>query len=115
MNKLVNDFMELETEELQDDGFIDILYGLNLLVEPLAWTKPGQTVVFSRYGNLHCIPLYALKIDGEVIIKRNPVVYCSRLSAWVATYRLRTQVEPFSSPLSTADVYKTEKPVPFPR
>ena len=103
VDELVNDFMELETEDLKDSEFTEFLYELNPLVEPLAWTKPGQTLVFSPCGNLHRIPLHALKIDGEVIIKRNPVVYCSSLSALVSANRLRIQVEePRSSTPTTA-------------
>ena len=108
VDKLVNEFMKLDTDDLQDDDATEFLYELNPLVEPLAWTKPGQTLVFSPCGNMHRIPLHALKIDGEVIIKRNPVVYCSSLSAWVSTYRLRVQMEPHSSTRTTADVSNTK-------
>ena len=85
VDELVDAFMEMETEELQDSECVKFLYKLNPLVEPLAWTKPGQTLVFSPCGNLHRLPLHALKINGEVIIRRNPVVYCSSLSALVNT------------------------------
>lgn len=115
VDELVNSFMELESEDLQDDEFTESLYELNPLVAPLAWTTPGQTLVFSPCGNLHRIPLHALKIDGEVIIKRNPVVYCSSLSALVSTHRLRVQMEPHSSTRSTADVSDTENRDPSPR
>ena len=115
VDELVNKFMELETEELQDGDSTEFLYELNPLVEPLAWTKLGQTLVFSPCGNLHRIPLHALKIDGELIIKRNPVVYCSSLSALVSTYRLRVQMALHSSTRSTADVSNTENPDPSPR
>ena len=111
---LVNQFMTLETDELQESVSTDFLYELNPLVEPLAWTKPGQTLVFSPCGNLHRIPLHALKIDGEVIIKRNPVVYCSSLSALISTYRLRVQMEEHSSTRSTADVPNTGNLDPSP-
>ena len=107
VDELVNQFMELESDELQDSENTEFLYELNPLVEPLAWTKPGQTLVFSPCGNLHRIPLHALKIDGEVIIKRNPVVYCSSLSALTSTYRLRVQMELHSSTRSIADVPNT--------
>lgn len=115
VDELVNRFMELETEDLQGNDSTKLLYELNPLVAPLAWTTPGQTLVFSPCGNLHRIPLHALKIDGEVIIKRNPVVYCSSLSALISTYRLRVQMEPHSSTRSTADVSDTENRDPSPR
>ena len=112
---LVSQFMELTTEELQDSDCTEFLYELNPLVEPLAWTKPGQTLVFSPCGNLHSIPLHALKIDGEVIIKRNSVVYCSSLSALISTYRLRVQTELHGSTGSAADVPNTGNPDLSPR
>lgn len=115
VDELVNQFMVLDTDDLEDEECTEFLYGLNPLVEPLAWTKPGQTLVFSPCGNLHRIPLHALKIDGEVIIKRNPVVYCSSMSALVSTYRLRKQMEPHSSIRSTTDVSNNEDPDPSPR
>lgn len=112
---LVDQFMKLETDDLLDSDCTEFLYELNPLVEPLAWTKPGQTLVFSPCGNLHRVPLHALEIDGEVIIKRNPVVYCSSLSALISAYRLRVQMEPHSSTRSTAEVPNTETPDPSPR
>ena len=115
VDEVVDEFIDLDSEDLIEDGRTEILYKLNPLVEPLAWTKPGQTLVFSPCGNLHRIPLHALKIDGEVIIKRNPVVYCSSLSALVSTYRLQVPMEPHSSTLSTADVSNTETPALSPR
>ena len=43
-------------------------------------STPGQVLVFSPIGDLHCIPLHALKLDGDVLIRRNPIVYCSSLT-----------------------------------
>ena len=115
VDRLVNRFMELDSDDLEDVESTEFLYQLNPLVEPLAWTKPGQTLVFSPCGNLHRIPLHALKIDDEVIIKRNPVVYCSSLSALINAYRLRVKTEPYSSTGSTADDSKIENLDPSPR
>ena len=115
VDELVNQFLELKSKHLLDNDKTEFLYKLNPLVEPLAWTKPGQTLVFSPCGNLHRIPLHALKINGEVIIKRNPVVYCSSLSALTSTYRLRVQMELHSSPQCTADAPNTGNPDPSPR
>ena len=115
VDKLVNQFMRLGSQQLLDSDYTEFLYKLNPLVEPLAWTKPGQTLVFSPCGNLHRIPLHALKIDGEVLIKRNPVVYCSSLSALASTYRLRVQTELHSSSRSTADIPNSREPNPSPR
>ncbi|KAG8525556.1 uncharacterized protein KY384_009200 [Bacidia gigantensis] len=114
VNEVVNQFMELETEDLQDEDSTEFLYQLNPLVEPLAWTKPGQTLVLSPCGNLHRIPLHALKINGEVIIKRNPVVYCSSLSALASAYRLRIPWEAQSSTRLKPDATAKEIPDSFP-
>ena len=115
VDELVNAFMEMETEDLEDTECTEFLYKLNPLVEPLAWTKPGQTLVFSPCGNLHRIPLHALKINGEVVIRRNPVVYCSSLSALVNTYRLRVQQEAHGSKGFTPNVSNSEDVDLFPR
>lgn len=115
VDELVDAFMEMGADELQDSECLESLYKLNPLVEPLAWTKPGQTLIFSPCGNLHRIPLHALKINGEVIIKRNPVVYCSSLSALVNTYRVRMQMNPHHGPTrSTAHDPNTEDSNPSP-
>ena len=108
VNELVDAFMEMDTEDLQHSERLKFLYELNPLVKPLAWTKPGQTLVFSPCSNLHRIPLHALKINGEVIIKRNPVIYCSSLSALVNTYRVRMPMDPHGSTQSTAQVPNEE-------
>ena len=115
VDELATQFMELDSHDLLDSDNTDFLYELNPLVEPLAWTKPGQTLVFSPCGSLHRIPLHALKVDGEVIIKRNPVVYCSSLSALTSAHRLRVQVELHSSSRSIADVPNTGNLDPSPR
>lgn len=93
VDNIVDEFMYFETEDLQDSGATKLLDELNPLVEPLSWIKPGQTLVFSPCGNLHQIPLHALKIDGEIIIKRNPVVYCSSLSALVVAFHMRKHTD----------------------
>ena len=111
VDELVNEFMKLDTNDLQENDYTEFLYELNPLVEPLDWTKPGQTLVFSPCGNLHRIPLHALKIDGEVIIKRNPVVYCSSLSALVSANRLRVQLQEPNITTHHLNAETTESPV----
>ena len=51
------------------------------LVKPLAsCTNPGQVLVFSPTKALHRLPFHALRLDGKVLIERNPIVYCQSLS-----------------------------------
>ena len=108
VNDIIDKFMDLETEELQDKKAKKLLYKLNPLVKPLSWTKPGQTLVFSPCGNLHRIPLHALKIDGEVLIKRNPIVYCSSMSALVVAFQMRKQKRQSTGPPVTPAGSDTE-------
>ena len=58
------------------------LRDLDHLVEPLSrLTKPGIILVLSPSGPLHSIPLHALQLpDQQIVIERNPIVYCSNLS-----------------------------------
>ena len=116
VDKLVDAFIKMETDALQDSECVEFPHKLDPIVKPLAWTKPGQTLVFLPCGNLRRIPPHTLKINGEVIIKRNPVVHCSSLSALVNTYRVRMQMDPQQgSTQSTAHVPNSEDSNPSPR
>lgn len=54
---------------------------LNPLVKPLKdFTEPGQVLVFCPTKVLHRTPLHALKLGKELLIERNPIVYCQSLS-----------------------------------
>lgn len=69
------------------------------LIEPLAGvTEPGQTLVFSSIGSLHRLPLHALAINGETLIERNPIVYCSSLTALNVAYKARRSAEQLRQP-----------------
>ena len=94
IDDVVRKFIYLDTEDLKSKKNSKILYKLNPLVEPLKHlSKPGQILVFSPCGNLHRIPLHALKLDGEVLIRRNPIVYCSSLSALTIAFENRQEKE----------------------
>ena len=56
-------------------------------------TQPGQTLVFSPVGALHRIPLHALSLEGEPLIRRNPIVYCSSLTVLDAVFKARKRAE----------------------
>ena len=94
VDEVVSKFIHLDTEDLKSKKNSKILYRLNPLIEPLKdLSTPGQALVFSPCGNLHRIPLHALKIDGEVLIHRNPIVYCSSLSALTTAFEARQNME----------------------
>ncbi|KAF4495275.1 NAD(P)-binding domain [Fusarium agapanthi] len=46
------------------------------IIKPLqSYKKPGETLVLSPTESMHRLPLHALKLKGEPLIKRNPIVY----------------------------------------
>jgi tetratricopeptide (TPR) repeat protein len=91
---VIDKFVSLGTEDLKGKDADELLKQLQPLIQPLAQaTKPGQTLVFCPAGNLHRIPLHALELDGDVLIRRNPIVYCSSLTALKAAFQSRKQYE----------------------
>ncbi len=81
IDEIVDKFRAMEEDDLGHAHSRKLLRKLNPLVKPLAeHTKPGQVLVFSSVEKLHQVPLHALLVDQEVLIKRNPVVYCSSLT-----------------------------------
>ncbi|KAL8732427.1 MAG: hypothetical protein Q9181_003962 [Wetmoreana brouardii] len=90
----VIDRFSFEESDLRNDDALRLLRTLNPLVEPLTTiTEPGQTLVFSSIGSLHRLPLHALAIDGELLIKRNPIVYCSSLTVLNLVFKKRKALE----------------------
>ena len=77
--------------------------------EPLAAiTQPGQTLVFSAIGKLHRLPFHALTLDGEILIQRNPIVYCSSLTVLNVVFKARKaseQQKTFDSGAFTASLF----------
>lgn len=87
---IVKKFLEADEREFLNGNARKLLVKLNPLVQPLKQaSKPGQVLVFSAIGDLHCVPLHALEIDNEVIIRRNPVVYCSSMTVLKAVFQAR--------------------------
>jgi CHAT domain-containing protein len=90
VDKVVDKFLAMDEEDL---GYADsrkLLRKLNPLVKPLAeHTRPGQVLVFSSIEKLHQMPLHALLVDKEVLIKRNPIVYCSSLTVLDVVFKSR--------------------------
>lgn len=94
IDEIARELMNYDTEDLDSGKNLKTLYRLNPLVEVLAvLSKPGQVLVFSPFGNLHRLPLHALQCDGQTLIRRNPVVYCSSLSVLTAAFRARRVFE----------------------
>ncbi|KAI9873232.1 MAG: hypothetical protein M1830_000675 [Pleopsidium flavum] len=92
---------EVETwVKAQFDTDSPLIEVLNRLVEPLkTWTELGQVLVFCPTKVLHRIPLHALKLDKEVLIERNPIVYCQSLSV-LQFCQMSSKVQPSTSPPS---------------
>ncbi|MFF6880961.1 MULTISPECIES: CHAT domain-containing protein [unclassified Streptomyces] len=54
----------------------ELLHQYDDVVRPLAeWSEPGDIVCLVPHGALHRLPLHALRVGGEHLIERNPVVY----------------------------------------
>ncbi|KAL9119341.1 MAG: hypothetical protein Q9187_004105 [Circinaria calcarea] len=94
ITKIVEELINYTEEDLLQNYAKRKLYKLNPLVEPLASiTKPGQVLVFCATGNLGRIPLHALRIDKEVLIRRNPVVYCNSMTVLNVAFQARKSHE----------------------
>jgi len=62
-------------QDLEDIG--DSLVGLNnCLIDPISkYLTKGDLIYFVPYGPLHYLPLHALELNGEPLIKNYPVSY----------------------------------------
>jgi hypothetical protein len=59
----------------------EILDELEGLIQPLeSLAAPGERLVLCPTGALHAVPLHALKLGGEPLLARNPVVYTPSLT-----------------------------------
>ncbi|KAH0566063.1 hypothetical protein GP486_000528 [Trichoglossum hirsutum] len=75
-----------------------MLLRLNSFVAPIAEvSKPGDLIVLCLSSLLHLIPLHALEVDGELFIRRNPVVYCHNLSSLRSNFLTRQSHDADSS------------------
>ena len=64
---------------LRDDS--DLLAEMDALVAPLAeLTQADELLVLCATGAVNALPLHALTVAGQVLIERNPVVYCPSLT-----------------------------------
>jgi CHAT domain len=101
IDEIVDKFRALEEDDLSHADSPKLLRKLNPLMKPLAeHTKPGQVLVFSSVEKLHQVPLHALLVDKEVLIKRNPIVYCSSLAVLDVVFKrqkARNKIDEISS------------------
>lgn len=59
-----------------------ILESLQPLVDPIGKvSKPGETLVLSPASVMNGLPLHAFDVDGELLIRRNPIVYTSSMAS----------------------------------
>lgn len=94
VNKLIDKFLFLDVDDLCGKDGKKLLQKLDPLVAPLATlSKPGQILVFSAVGRLHRVPLHALRVGGEVLIRRNPVVYSSSMTVLNVAFQNRKAFE----------------------
>ena len=80
----INDWIlqNLEVNEpLLNEASASKLDEMNLLVEYLGEiTEPGDRVVLCPTQALHRIPFHALRVSGQLLVERNPVIYTQSLS-----------------------------------
>lgn len=94
VDALLERILKFNTDDLLKEETLHILRKLNPLIEPLATlSRPGQVLVFSAAGNLHRIPIHALQLGKELLIKRNPVVYCSNMTVLNMAFQERKSSE----------------------
>ena len=82
LNRYLNNYWR---EVVNHPGFKDIgdtWLGLsNYLIEPISeYLTEGDLIYFVPYGSLHYLPLHALELNGELLIKKHPVAYAPSAS-----------------------------------
>lgn len=94
VDALLERILQFNTDDLLKEESLQILRKLNPLIEPLATlSRPGQVLVFSAAGNLHRIPIHALQLGQELLIQRNPIVYCSNMTVLNMAFQERKSSE----------------------
>jgi tetratricopeptide (TPR) repeat protein len=70
-----------KVRELVADGLEPLWHAYDVLVEPIVgWAKRGDIVYLIPHGLLHYLPMHALKVGGDYLIERNPIVYAPSTS-----------------------------------
>lgn len=91
---IIAKWLTYDESNLLNKDASSLLQGLSPLLEPLSEvSKPGQVLVFSATGDLHRLPLHAITINGEVLIRRNPIVYTSSMTVLDVLFKARKSHE----------------------
>lgn len=94
MSEIADRLFSDDEHILEDTEIIRSFQKLAPLIEPLReCSNPGDTVVLVSSGNMHRIPLHALSLGTEVLIRRNPIVYTSSISILLNNFNRRTSHE----------------------
>lgn len=94
INEIVEKLLLFDEKDLRSEEGTKLLYELSPLVTTLATcSKPGQVLVFSAVGNLHRVPFHALPVEGEILIRRNPIVYSSSMTVLSLVFQTRKETE----------------------
>jgi CHAT domain-containing protein len=71
----------LNPRRMKDNNASRDLSIINALVEPLGeFTREDDLLILSPTASLYNIPLHALQVDGDIVLKRNPVAYVPSFS-----------------------------------
>ena len=94
IDSILEKWLKYDGSDLLNEDACSLLQQLSPLLEPLSEvSKPGQVLVFSPTGDLHRVPLHAITIDGETLIRRNPIVYTSSLTVLDVLFKARKSHE----------------------
>lgn len=94
MSELVDRLLSGDERILTNIETVEEFQKLAPLIEPLReCSNPGDTVVLVPSRNMQRIPLHALSLDAEVLIRRNPIVYASSVSMLLNNFNRRTSHE----------------------
>ncbi|MCJ1468212.1 hypothetical protein MMC07_006840 [Pseudocyphellaria aurata] len=94
MSEITDRLFSIDERDLKDTEVVKEFQKLAPLIEPLReCSNPGDTIVLVPSENMHHVPLHALKLDAEVLIRRNPTVYSSSISMLLNNFNRRTSHE----------------------
>lgn len=90
IDKIIAEWFKYDGSNLLNNDASSLLQQLSPLLETLIEvSKPGQVLVFSATGDLHRVPLHAITIDGQFLIRRNPIVYTSSMTVLDVLFKAR--------------------------
>lgn len=94
MSELADRLFSGDEQTLKNAEIVKEFQNLAPLIEPVRkCSNPGDTIVLVPSGNMHRIPLHALSLDNDILIRRNPIVYASSISMMLNNFNRRTSHE----------------------